>query len=353
MYNQNNIIELNCQEEVLRDFYTSAKTGQTKSRKWAERKLNNEYLASAYDVVNSKKADRLRSCATTLTFAVLQDGSKKLASMNSCRVRLCPICTWRRSLKNFYNNKRIAEYLEATTEGAWLLVTLTCKNCKAEELSDRIDDLMHAFKLLTKNVKVKKIVRGFYRGLEVTHDCNEFITDKLFEAKEDYYIRKGLTVGDKNPNFDLYHPHFHCLFFVNKSYFTSRDYLNHDKWVDAWQQALGADYRPQVDVRRVKEGLNGISGSIAEVSKYASKSTDYLTDDYELTVDTVRCLDAALANRRLIAYGGEVRAAFAALKLEDADSGDLVDVGEATTAAATDQLVTYFWHTGYRQYIKA
>lgn len=56
-------------------------------------------------------------------------------------------------------------------------------------------------------------------------------------------------------NFDTYHPHFHVLIAVNKSYFTSRDYLSQARWTAAWQQALQVDYTPIVDVRRIKGDL--------------------------------------------------------------------------------------------------
>jgi plasmid rolling circle replication initiator protein Rep len=72
-----------------------------------------------------------------------------------------------------------------------------------------------------------------------------------------------------------------------------------------------------------------------------------------LTVSAVGILDAALSSRRLIAYGGNCLKAQRALKLEDADSGDLVNVGDAVEKdGLTYEIVTYAWNTGYRQYGK-
>lgn len=95
-------------------------------------------------------------------------------------------------------------------------------------------------------------------------------------------------------------------------------------------------------------------GAVAEVSKYATKSGDYIyPDDWDLTVSAVRILDAALSSRRLIAYGGNCLKAQRALKLDDADNGDLVNVGdELENKDLPYEIVSYAWNTGYKQYGK-
>ena len=42
----------------------------------------------------------------------------------------------------------------------------------------------------------------------------------------------------KNPNFDMYHPHFHVLIVADKSYFKSRKYLKHEEWQELWAKAM-------------------------------------------------------------------------------------------------------------------
>lgn len=366
MCNNNNIGIENLQ--VLDDSYISAKNGERKERPWRVKKMQNELLAIAYDEVDEAKASRLRACATVLSFKEYTDGTRKLDSMNSCRVRLCPICSWRRSLKNFYNNLRVAEWLEQNEPGEWLHITLTIRNVQGDQLGATIDSLMYAFNKFTKNVNVKKVMRGYYRGLEVTHDMNEFITRENFERRKKYLKAAGLKVGDNNPTFDQYHPHFHVLVNVSKSYFKSRDYMSLEAWGEAWQQALGVDYMPSIKVQRLKaygkRAVNAIEsesseraallGAVAEVSKYASKSGDYICpDDWDLTVSAVRILDEALSSRRLIAYGGNCLKAQRALKLDDADSGDLVNVGETVEESNLPyEIVSYAWNTGYKQYGK-
>lgn len=340
--------------QALDDSYISAKTGAKKQRPWRAKKMANELLATAYDEIDKAKAIRLRECAKILSFRLYENGVKTLDSMNSCRVRLCPMCSWRRSLKNFYNNLKVAEWLAENDPGEWLHLTLTIKNVGADDLNTTIDTLMYAFKKFMMIKEVKKAVKGFYRGLEVTHDCLKIITKEDFAKRGKYLKSLGFKVGDSNPTFDTYHPHFHVLLHVNKSYFKSRDYMSAEKWAKAWQQALQTDYIPSVKVQRLKDYGSGIKGAIAEVSKYATKSSDVLcVDDWDLTVETVRVLDKALANRRLIAYGGSCLKAQKALKLEDADNGDLVNVGQNKELEGLNyEIINYAWHTGYSEYGK-
>lgn len=289
--------------------------------------MANTLLALAYDDINERKAERLRDCANFLTFTIKADGAKKLRTMNSCRVRLCPMCAWRRSLKVHAHTVQI---LDAMNEQyAFIFLTLTVQNCVADKLSSTIDDLMSGWQRLMQRKDVKKAIKGWYRGLEVTHN-----------------------VDHTSESYNTYHPHFHTLLCVNKSYFTSRDYLSKGAWAQLWAESMRLDYEPIVDVRRVK---GSTSKAVAEAAKYTVKDGDYiLNNNWELTVDTVRILDTALENRRLVAYGGLMKELHKQLNLDDEVDGDLINVGEPdeTESSETEATVDFFWHTGYQQYVK-
>jgi len=64
-----------------------------------------------------------------------------------------------------------------------------------------------------------------------------------------------------------------------------------------------------VDVRAFKTRTKKqISKSLAETAKYTVKDNDYLVlGDEKITDSAVMVLDRALANRRLVAYGGELK----------------------------------------------
>ena len=326
-------------------------------RPWSEKKVANELLSLAYDTVDPSKAARLRDCASWLTFA-LDGDEKKLKSANFCRVRLCPMCQWRRALKTYGQVRAILDYLKRDRDYCYLFLTLTVKNCYPDELGRTLDSMMIAWNRFIGYKPFKLAVNGWFRSLEVVHDVNELITPAMWygdranhvKGRAKYYKSQGLKIGDPNPNFDLMHPHFHVLLAVNKSYFKdSRIYLNQEKWVQLWNKALRADYVPVVDVRRIK---GDVIESVSEACKYTVKDADYIVPaDWDLTTRTVAVLDKALDKRRFLAFGGALKEAHKLLHLDDAEDGDLVHTDVEQEQSAGDRTITYAWSSGYRQYI--
>ena len=286
-------------------------------------------LAEIYAYVDPSKQLRLVDCGKFLEFKLFSDGSKKLHSMTSCRVRLCPICAWRRSLKTFYNNIRIVNYLKEKHNYEFIFLTLTVRNCWGHELKQTLDWLDESVHRMYERPEWKKAVKGACRCVEVTHNL-----------KKD------------SPWYDSFHPHMHYMIAVNKSYFTSKNYLSFQKWRDLWISCTGIDYIPDIKVNK----CYGTSAkAIAECSKYATKDTEYvIPGEWRLSVKTVALLDEVLANRRMLTYTGCFRAAKRILKLEDEENGSLVNVGEDDEDEKIELdfvKQTYCWYSGYKQYV--
>lgn len=317
-----------CQDLPLTAIELSDKNVRGRERPWRRYKLCNEYLSLAYKEIDSSKADRLQACGKILTFEVDENGNKRLINADCCRVRLCPLCSWRRSIKSYSNTMRIVDFLnEHVGNISYIFVTLTMRNCKAEKLSESLDLLFDSLKRLVERKAVRKAFRGSVRNVEVTHN-----------------------VDINSESYDTFHPHIHMLVAVNKSYFNSRDYISQAKLTQLWKESLRVDYTPIVDVRRCS---GNDSKAVAECSKYAAKAGDYIIlDDWDLTVSTVRTLDKALANRRLINYSGIMRKAKQLLCLDDAEDGDLVHIGDEGNLSDNIHREYYFWYSGYRQYYK-
>ena len=311
--------------------------------------MANELLSMAYETINPSKAERLKWCCKTIEADCRKDTGElvRIVGFSSCRVRLCPLCSWRRSLKNFWNTMAIVKWLQANENRpevgrfSYIFITLTVKNCGGDALSGTIDELFAAVKRLYERKEIKKAWLGMVRNLEVTHN-----------------------VDISSKDYDTFHPHFHMIAAVRPSYFTSRNYISQKRLQELWKKCLRVEYDPVVDIRRVKswsspEGENA-SGSdaakaVAECSKYAAKSADYIIpDDWDLTVDTVRLLDSALDRRRLIMYSGVFREVNQKLKLGDCEDGDLVFVGDGVPTVDDSEVFrcTYWWYSGYRQYYR-
>ena len=356
------MIEQMSSEENLEILSDTSATG--KERPWAEKKQNNVLLSGIYKSINLRKSYRLRDCANTLEFSIYADGTKKLKSAYFCHVRLCPVCSWRRGLKIFSQTKMIMDELVKLKDTVrkrplyrYLFLTLTVKNCTASELSHTLDDIFKSWELFTHRKIFNRAVVGWMRSLEVVHDTEQYITISRYTERMRYYDSRGIKPGDKNPNFDMFHPHIHCILVVPTDYFDwdSKKYIAQQEFAQVWQSCLKAEYMPVVDVRVIRTNTRrGIAKSIAEVAKYAVKDADYICPtDWGLSIGTVAILDSALHCRRLLAYGGLMKDIHRRLGLDDAIDGNLVDVD--TQPADVDQSVgteVYCWNVGYRQYIK-
>lgn len=301
-----------------------------KPQPWAAHKDQTALLSYAYEQLgNDRKAGRVQCCAPRLVFGRTDEGRLKLAAANFCRVRLCPVCQWRRSLKLFGQTTEVVKAVQQQRKVAWLMLTLTVKNVDGIDLPNEITIIHKAWDRICKTKAFQRAVLGWQRCLEITHN---------------------VTTG--SGAYDTYHPHIHALLCVKPSYFTSRDYISRDAWSSMWAAAARLDYVPQVWVSRVKDGS---AGAVAEVTKYAAKPGDYLTAwDLDMMVSSVEVMDNALHRRRLVAFGGILKEAHKALGLDDVEVGDLVHTdNDPTPEAAAAALAAYTWVPGYRQYYRS
>lgn len=359
--------------EVLEILSDKSSTG--KERPWRTHKVENQTVEECYRRLADSsseseywkiRADRLHDCGVHLWFNVYSDGNGgemiKVKYAESCRVRLCPLCTWRRSIKIQTHTRKILESMQAGREYEYILVTLTVPNVTGVELLDKITDMMKSWDRFQHYIKFKKAVKGWYRGLEVTHNLQKY---KFTYVKKNGKKQCVMLVDDNgkpisNPSYDTYHPHFHCIFAVNPSYFNSRDYIKHDEWLAMWQKAMKDPTITQVDVRKVKPKKTDNTGAcfadmiisaVCEVSKYTVKSGDYVLPwDWDMSCKSVEVLDKALANRRLVAYGGVMKDWHKKLNLDDEIDGDLIEDGETSNGEVIRE-VCAFWNVGYQQYV--
>lgn len=290
-------------------------------RPWRGKRRATELLALAYADVDTHKAQRLSSCATQLGFALCEGGCKRLVAANFCRVRLCPMCTWRRGLKVYAQARSVVEHIHGY---AYLFVTLTIRNVSGGELSAAIDGLFEAWDRFSRRKRIARAWCGGMRTAEITHN-----------------------VDPRSKDYDTYHPHLHVLVAVRRGYFSGRSYITQAEYTALWRAAARIDYDPIVHVERCKSTT---AAALAECCKYSVKDADYiLPDDWDLTVDTVRILDAALHRRRLVSWFGIFSDVRRELALDDAEDGDLIAVGDDDVGADELGRVYYAWVGGYTQ----
>lgn len=273
----------------------------TKENFWDEHKKNTDSLSNLYNTSNQDKlirfAERTKYCAEFLTYANrlnfnTGELTKKLVNANFCRVRLCPVCQWRRSLMwqaRFYD--AIPKIMEKYKNYRFLFLTLTIKNCDVNELAKTLEIMNKSFR---KMLKYKRL--DFFEGwLKTTEITRNSITNEA-------------------------HPHFHLLVIVKPSYF-KKNYVRQFEFIELWQKALKVDYLPNVDIRTVKNkhsnNKDDLTTAVSELLKYSVKESDLLSDP-----EFLFALTNEIDKKRFISSGGILKDI---LKLEKESPEDLLN----------------------------
>ena len=179
----------------------------------------------------------MRNCGTYITL----NSDNVVVGANFCRQRLCPLCQKRKSLRTFSEFKRI---MEALTDYRFIHLVLTVPNCTAKDLPSVLDNMQLASTALFNHCFCKGAFKGVARFTEITY----------------------------NPSRQDYHPHFHCLVAVNKSYATSRDYVKRERlrslWTYLYKKAEGGD-----NFKRRRD--DGVSAFLASMSAFLNPEGQY------------------------------------------------------------------------------
>jgi plasmid rolling circle replication initiator protein Rep len=277
------------QDEVQEGFSDKRKSG--KERPWIQKKVRSLVIADSFDRLDEpERAHRIRNCGTFLEFTRdIESGHRFLSKANFCRERLCPMCQWRRSLKVFWEVSHVMDTVESAYKNLRpLFLTLTVKNCQAQKLSETLDNIFKSWNVFLNHSKIKYLLVGWFRVLEVLY----------------------------NKKTDEFHPHIHAVVFVDKDYFSTKNYMETAEWARLWKISLGVDYMPICDIRSVDNSKDKRK-SIAEVAKYTVKDKQIATGNKVLTDHLVGILSKALKGRRLYAYGGILKKIVAAQGKED------------------------------------
>lgn len=290
--------------------------------KWDYHRNSVDKISYFYQFSNSrshnKLATRMDNCANLLQYLWEQNfetGENYLSLKNAsfCRVRLCPVCQWRRSMawraRMFL---RLPSLLRQHPDYSFLFLTLTVKNCEIGELDKTITHMNEAFRHLFR-LKALKPIKGYIRSTEVT---------------------KSGEMGA--------HPHFHCILAVDKTYFAGKNYLSNQKWAELWKQSLKADYQPVVDIRKIKvQGGRLESKAIIETLKYSTKIESLVESK-----DWFLIYSDQIIKKRFLATGG----CFKNFLKESASNAEMI--GENEEEEDDSEYLFFGWNDYFRKYKK-
>lgn len=259
----------------------------------------------------ANRAALCRNCGNYLKFGVLKAGGVKLVDANFCRQRLCPQCSYRRSLRAYAHISRCLDWVCTWNSGIqFAFLTLTIRNVEGPELSAALTAMTDAYNRFLCNDAVKRRIAGAIRTTEVTVNSDD----------------------------NTYHPHFHLILALPDDYYLdAKKYWTTEQWAKAWKTSGGYNYTPVTHI----EAIRGQENAVKETAKYAVKPGDLLRGCINVIDERVLHLQIGLHRKRLLSYSGVFADARRALKIAEEEHDSLTD--DISREDVFEAFVTYNW----------
>jgi hypothetical protein len=160
-------------------------------------------------------------------------------------------------------------------------------------------------------------IEGYLRSLEVTAQLSPDDKIKFHRIDEEIMV----------------HPHFHAILAVPSNYFEKwyGNYHSFEKWRTIWKKALGCDYEPMVNVKKINpvvtpNGNNSIVNAVAETFKYCVKPTQFV-DFGEDSTDYLEGITEQMNDLKAVTVGGYFKKYISQSELDKID--DTLEFDEA------------------------
>lgn len=266
------------------------------AEKWKDKKIKSLRMAEKMKKAGYlARGKRMAECSDIITYKVCPEcGEYHIAKANLCRDRFCPVCSWRLSLSRFANMARVMDALQnGYPEYRYSLITLTVKNCKAQELSKTMETMSSCWHLAVNQRRIRQFMVGWARSVEITYNKE---TGEL-------------------------HPHYHIILMSSPE--SSADYDLVSEWQKACnKKGLKTSIKAQnTQEIQAKDGEKLIK-SILETIKYALKSDQM----EQIPIKTFRQIVGEMSKKRLFASGGKIK-----------EYMKLCDITSAEMEKATDE----------------
>lgn len=236
-------------------------------RKLQAQRVAEKYLLAGYDSYYQRITDCFNSCLFVEKNSI--DLPWRLVSARFCRVKLCPVCQWRKARRwqsRFLLD--IPHFINQNKNVRFLFLTLTVKNCLLKNISDTIDWINKSYAKLVNYPSWPAL--GWFKSLELS-------------------FNKGLV-----------HPHYHCLLAIPSIYYQD-NYLHQSDWVALWRKALKVDYDPLVWVTKINP--KDFKKAIPEIVKYGLKPSNFEDISYQ----ELDLLTQQINNKHFVSKGGIFR----------------------------------------------
>lgn len=247
------------------------------------------------------KLDRLKECGNFIKFQSSEDKTKFiLAGGNFCKNRFCPFCSWLKAKRTAFELLELIKVVEYTEKLAFIFITLTVPNVPKESLREEIENFNISFNRLWKAKEFKAFNKGFIRKLEVTYN----------EERNDY------------------HPHFHLVVAVNKSYFKSRDYMSKRRLLELWQRATRNPAITQVDIKPCR--MDTVK-QVMELATYSAKQGDLYSSK-----EVFDGFYEGLFRKKLLVYNGIFKEYKKKIEVGEVDPAQVIELNQILEEATEE-----------------
>lgn len=213
-------------------------------QRWTDARRMADVVSAAYGRDPERQVrrwgERIAACGQHLTVAYDREGDgwrRQIVRADLCRVRTCPICSWRRAERLAADVGSRVRELCAPGGLVALMLTLTVENCSVETLRETLRGMLSGWSRLRKRKVVCERVIHWTRSIEVTRGRQ--------------HIR-----GDS-------HPHIHALLLAQPD---DAALLLSVDWSTLWRDVMRLSYQPMTHIMPLDAG-----GGVAEALKYTVK----------------------------------------------------------------------------------
>lgn len=268
----------------------------TVKSKWDDKKrLAMQISAKLIKCGHTKRGYLMSECANQLIFRHCTDcGHVSVHRASLCRDKLCPVCNWRLARQRYGGMRRILEHIaqqDTDQKYQYLLMTLTVPNVPVHMLGACISWMSEAWnRLMQRKSCNKQNIIGWARAVEITY----------------------------NNTANTLHPHYHVIIITPQ--------VNSQEWrqkvIADWCECYKGYGNPSINAQDIREIYsrdimqdNPHIVALLETFKYTQKSSDLLN----MPGRTIYEYANQIKGRRMIAYGGIIKAVKDKLKIADMD----------------------------------
>lgn len=262
-------------------------------------------------------SEKIEECGTFLAF---DKENSNLKYANFCRMRMCPMCMWRRSLKIYANLCKIKEKLGDNYY--FVMYTLTQRNnINIDEMNFTIKKMNVALRNIWERYRGNEL--GWLRSLEVTINCNK---------SSEWY--------------KSFHPHYHLLCVLKKGDLPKST----DELKKIWQHLMKLDYIPECKTSYCDEVVSsGVDRAILEIGKYCTKPKSFMTYNLDFDLYAFENLYYGLKGKRLLALRGILKE-YGSLLHDDLDGIEKKDLYH--DFINDDKYLCYVFNHGLLDYLE-